>query len=268
MPQYTTDLLIGSYPALPAQSISVTVGATTEVIVLPAGNYYLTDGTPGRSLLDALETAIGSHSLLLPADIEVRLLRNRSVRVASADACSVQWPSDGVLRDLLGFATNLSPAATSFAAPGISPLLWSAARTATYEARYATNGILVHDTAVGQSAPGIVTATAFNSYRTNTLMWRYVLNDRVWTSAEAGGQFVSFWGHCLRRMVRFKVYRNTTEDTTASTAITLGTVLPSSGAYIYAPTERVGAMPFGREFGFHEYTHPITIPVVSSPEYT
>lgn len=270
MPTLTSDICIGSYPSLPEQTISTTANAVTEDFVLPTRSYYLTEASPSAfDLLYRLSTnSVGLAEL--PLGLSFTLQRDLRVRVTSLDAVAftLTWPTDGVLRDLLGFTGNLSPAATIHTAPNISPLIWSAGRTASYRARLGTDGVPVHDTMVGQSAPGTVRATSYNSYRTNTVTWRYVSNARVWTTDEEGGEFYAFWDQCLRRLVHFKIYRGTVEDSASTTAITLGTVLPSSGAYVMAPSERVGEMPWGREFGLVESSHPIELPVVTTAEYT
>lgn len=269
MPTLTSDICIGSSPNLPAQTMSVTANAVTEDVVLPARSYYLDDGVSAFGLVYRLGANLTGHSELL-GGVTCVVQRDLRVRIESdaAVAFTLTWPTDGVLRDLLGFTGNLTPAATSHTATSISPLIWSAGRTASYRARLGTDGVPVHDTMVGQSAPGTVRATSYNSYRTNTVTWRYVSNARVWTTDEEGGEFYAFWDQCLRRLAHFKIYRGTVEDSASTTAITLGTVLPSSGAYVLAPQERVGEMPWDREFKLVESSHPIELPVVTTPEYT
>lgn len=264
----TTDLLIGSYPSLPSQTMSVTANAVTEAVVLPSSSYYLYDGVSSFGLLYRLAANLVGHSEL-GGGVTCTIQQDLHVRIASSDATTftLTWPVDGVLRDLLGFSGNLTPAAASHVAPNVSPLLWSAGRPAIYGARLGTDGVPVHDTAIGQSAPGIVTATSHNSYRRNTLGWRYVRNSRVWTTSEAGGEFFAFFHEILRQVRRFKVYRNVVEDLSSTTDITLGSPLPSSGAYVYAPPGRPVEMPWDREFPFVETLHPISIAVVTSPEY-
>lgn len=265
MASVTTDLLVGSYPSLPSQTMSVTSSATTEAVVIAAGSRYLYDGGSALDLLLALATAINSHSVVSGCTVVIQ--RDLRVRIGANQNFTLTWPADGVLRGLLGFTGNLSPVANTFTATNISPLLWSAGRPAICEARLGTDGIPVHDTAIGQAAPGIVRATSHNSYRRNTLSWRYVQNARVWTTSEAGGEFFTFFREVLRQVRRFKVHRNVTEDLASTTAITLGSPLPSTGAYVYAPPSRPVEMPWGREFPTVESLHPITCPVVQSPEY-
>lgn len=273
MPAVTTDLCIGSYPTLPAQTMSVTANAVTADVVLASRSYYLYDTTAygaDWSLIDRLESAIATHAELVGQNVTVVLQRDLRVRIDADINFTLTWPVDGVLRDLLGFTGNLSPAADSHTAPDISPLIWSAGRTASYRARLDTSGTPVHDTAVGQAATGVVTATRHNTLRSNAAIWRYVANSRIWTTDEENGEFFVFWQEVLSRARRFKIWRNTTEDSASTTAITLGTALPLSAtatAYVHIPPQPV-EFPYGREFGFHEYLHPVTIECMTSPEYT
>lgn len=261
----TTDLLIGSFPSLPASTLSVNAGGV-EVLNFAADSYYLFNSDDGFDLLAQLADALNSHSNL--SGVTVFIQENLRVRIqGGATAFTVQWPANGILRDLLGFTGNLA-SATSHTAPNISPLLWSAGRPATYLARLGTDGIPVYDTAIGQSAPGIVRATSHNSYRKNTLSFRYVQNSRVWTTVEAGGEFFAFFHEVLRQVRRFKVWRNVVEDLSSTDELTFpSTPLPSTGAYVYAPPSRPVEMPWGREFAAKESLHPIVLPVVQSPEY-
>lgn len=267
MTTYTTDIFLGSYPNLAQQTISVTSGATTENVTLAAGSYYLHDtDTSARSLIETLAAAIETHSVVSGAGVDI--LENRRIRISATQTFTLTWPVDGVLRDLLGFTGNLTPAASSHTASGISPLLWAPGRTGTVEGRLGTDGVPVNDTIVGQAATGIVYAGTHNSYRRNSFGYRYVQNSRVWTTAEAGGEFIAFWRNVLSRFARFRVHTSVVEDTVGTDPMSFGAYHPETGAYTYAPPGQPGAMPWAREFGFHEYTHPITIPAVTSPEYT
>jgi hypothetical protein len=261
-----TDLLIGSYPNLSAQSLTITVGATVEVIVLPAGSYYFRDGTASLSLLAALETAINAHSLI--AGATVVLQRDLKVFISgNGTAFALTWPVDNQLRDMIGATGNLV-SATTHTMPNQSRLVWSAGKRGRFTSRLGTDGTPVHDTATGQAATGVVTSASHNTYRSNSVTWRYVRNARVWTTSEAAGEYFAFWDAVLRHSRRFKVYRDTTEDPASTTAITYGTLLPSTRAYVHVPPPPV-VFPYGREFEFIESLHPIAIdPITTSPEYT
>jgi hypothetical protein len=259
-----TDLLIGSRPRLTAQSITVTVGATAEVVVLPAGDYYLYDATSARNLMASLATAINAHSLI--AGATVVLQRDLKVFISgNGTAFALTWPIDGQLRDLIGATGNLASAATH-TMPNQSDLVWSGGKRARYSARLGTDGLPVHDSATGQAATGVSSTVSHNTYRGNTISWRYVTNARVWTTAEGPGEFFRFWDAVLRHGRRFKVYRGTTEDPASTTAITYGTVLPATLPYRHPPPTPC-VFPYGREFEFIEYLHPISIDVTTSPEY-
>jgi len=262
MAAVTSDILIGSWLNLPAQSLTVTVGATAEVVVLAAGSYYLTDATSSRSLLEAFEDALDAHTMLSGANSII--LRNRRAFVEASSSFSLTWPADNLLRDLLGFTGNLS-GDSEYIAGAISPLLWSPGRTGVYRSRLDTDGIPLHDTAVGMSAAGVVTATRHNTVREQTLTYRYVRNARTWTTAEVGGEFFAFWDYVLSRAAPFKLYRGVTEDEDATTTMTLGTQTPSTGAYVHTPSQPV-RLPFDREFANVEMLHPISIDCVTTTD--
>lgn len=265
----TSDWLIGSFNSLPQQSLTVTTtGPVAEARVIAAGDYYLYDDGSALDLMLALQNALEGHSVL--SGVSVLLLQNRRVRITGVQAFAVTWPSDGLLRDLLGFTGNLV-SATSHTATNVSPLFWSAGKTATTEARFGTDGIPVHDTAWGQSGPGTIYGTSHNEYRRNTLIWRFIQNARVWTTAELGGEYFAFWRDVLRLGRRFKVWRGIVESDASSGSVdvsgeTTG-VLPSTGAYRFLPPERPVSLQYAREFGYRESVHPITIPCVTATEY-
>jgi hypothetical protein len=269
-----TDLLIGSTRLTETQTMAVTATATTEDCDVAAGNYYLYDDESAFDSFLAVINALDSHSILtgnvyvtLGVDLHVHL-------VSTGAAFSLNWADAIELRDMLGFTINLT-SATTHRAPNISPLLWSAGRTTTWEARVGTNGIKIADVARGQSGPGTVRSNRHNTHRRNTLIYRYVLNSRVWTEDEENGEFVTFWDQVLVPGHRFKVWRNYLEDLNDSSSelsphdptdfgpIPSGNPT-SESAFIYVgPNE----MPFGREFGYHESVHPVTIPVVTTREF-
>lgn len=268
MPVVAADLLIGSYPNLEAQSLSVTASSVTEPVAIAAGSYYLYDtlGTQ-RGLTERMMNALLSHSVL--SDVVLYLTEQLYIRIVSSTAFTLTWPSDGILRDLLGFTGSLSPAAAVHTATRRSPLLWTAGKPTTWEARVGTDGILVRDIAVGQSGPSTMRATSFNRYRRNTLSYRYVANARMWTTAEAGGEFFTFFDQVLAERRRFKVWRNCPVDFAGvdvleSDGLGSNDRRPSSGAYVYSGNNE---MPWGREYGFVDALHPISIPVVTTREY-
>jgi hypothetical protein len=264
----TTDLLIGSYPNLEAQTLSVTASASTEPCELATNSWYLYDDFSAWDLFAGLGNAINLHSAL--SDVALVLGVDLRIRLVSSVSFSMVLPTDNILRNLLGFTASLSPSALTHTAANISPLLWSPGKPMTQEARVGTDGIPIADTAVGMSGPGTLVAREFNEYRRDTLSARYLLNSKVWTAAEAGGEFISFWRNVLRLRRRFKVWRNYPEDLTdhstlqnPNDSVNPGP-LPSSGAYKYTgPNE----MPWGREFNYVDSLHPLTLPVVQTREY-
>lgn len=271
----TTDILIGSIPHLEEQTMAVTTaGPVTEDCVVAAGPYYLFDDSSAFDMFQVLTNALDQHSILV-GNVGVALGVDLHINLFSIGIpFSLNWADATDLRDMLGFTVNLT-SATSHRAPNISPLLWSPGKTTTWAARVGSNGIPIADVARGQSGPGTVRATRHNTHRRNELIYRYVRNSRVWTTDEENGEFIAFWQNVLSTSARFKVWRNYPEDlsdssTTLSPADSSNPGPVPSGdptnetAFIYVgPNE----MPFGREFGYHESVHPVTIPVVTTREY-
>lgn len=262
----TSDWLIGSYPNLEAQSLTVTVSGNSDPIQIAAGDYYLYDDTSAFDLLNTLTNALSGHTE--GPGVSAALREDRRVVITSNPAMAITWPLDGILRDLLGYTGNLA-SGTSHVAPNISPLFWSGGRPAiSVGARLGTDGVPVRDIAVGQSGTGRVVVTSHNRYRRHTLGWRFVTNGRVWTESENNGELVVFFDNVLVERRRFKLWRNVPEDLNGTDTVDVAGdgdgVLPSTGAYVYnGPNE----FQYGRELGYHESLHPITIPVVTTAEF-
>lgn len=264
----TTDLLIGSYPNLEEQTVTVTTaGPVTEPCDLAANSWYLFDDVSAWDLFTGFANTLMSHSVL--NDVALVLGVDLRVRIISSIAFAMTWPTDNILRNLFGFTGSLVSATTHTAA-NISPLLWSPGKPTTWLGRVGTDGIPVRDVAVGQSGPGTLRATFHNEYRRNELIYRYLLNSKVWTEDEDNGEFFVFFRDVLMMRRRFKVWRNYPEDLADSStlqnpndSVNPGPI-PSSGAYIYTGGSE---MPWAREFGYVDSLHPITLPVVSAREY-
>lgn len=263
----TSDWFIGSVLSLPAQTMSVTQGATTEDCIVAAGDYYLCNpGNTSISLVHAVVDAINTHSLL--SDVTFEFMRNRKIRIYSPSetSFSISWTTTA-LRDKLGATGNFT-AASTHTMHGISPLHWSPGKTGLWGPRLGTDGLLVKDTAIGQSGPGRVLATTHNTYRKGEVQYRYVANARVWPKEETSGSFYSFWNEVLSTFSPFKVWREQIEDDSSTTAVTLQSTdaLPSGGGYVLERGSGSNVLPFGREFGHVENLHPIEIRYVQAVE--
>jgi hypothetical protein len=235
-----TTVLIGSYPSIPATTLTVTANAVATGLSWTSASLYLSHPTGALSILTTLAALIDTHAQLVGTSCVVT--RSRRVLITNATAFALTWGSDTTLRDLLGFTANLA-SATSHLATNVSPLLWAPGKNEhTIAGRQDTSGIPVHDTFAGRSAPGLVVATRNNTWHRNTLGWRYVHVDRVEQTTATNGTWAVWWDTVASRFRRFWVCRDVTEDSAdTTTAMTLSTKLPSSGAYIMkadGPIER------------------------------
>lgn len=260
----TSTWLIGSHPNVPLTTLTITVGATTETATIPAGAYYLDDPSSSRSLCKAFQTALVTHSSITSAT--VALCQDRKVRVSAANgglgaAVSVTF-SNNTVRDILGF-TSMSSAAATHVAQAISSYVWSPNRVDSSPSRLGTPGRYKYDTAIGSSAAGDVVATTNNYIRENTFKWNYVENARVWTTAEAAGEFFHFHHNFLRHFWKFKVYRGLTDDTVSTTALSLVGPL---GPYIMRPNRDVG-WEYRHEIRNVEKFHGVELDVHGTREY-
>jgi len=233
----TTAWIIGSYPDLPVQSVTIGGGGRT----IAAGDYYLRDATASLSLLAAMVTAMTAGSV---GSAAAYLGEDRKVHLAGSGTFSVTWPSDALLRGLLGFSGNLS-GASSYTATSISKLLWSPGIDESPK-----GGILG---SAGQRAyriestdwPQEITTTQLASGRSNTFSWQHVSYER-YKYQEIGGEFGEFFDQVIVLARRWKLYRGVTESS-ATTAATLGTPL---GPYKTPLKDGIIDEPFSRSSGF------------------
>lgn len=228
----TTSVLVGSHPAIPATSITVTANAVTEVLAFAGGAYYLSHPTGSLSLLTAVVALLNTHSELLGTAAVVA--RSGRVRLTNAVAFSVDsWGADTTLRDLLGFSAALA-SGTAHVAPGHSPLYWSPGKTETPRARLGADGILVRDTYAARSAPGVVVATANNEWFENGFTWPFVAIDRYERVPDVPGTWAYFWAYVVSRYRRFWIAREVTEDAADDTTpMALTAKIPSAAAYMW-----------------------------------
>lgn len=229
--------LIGS-TAIAAQT--VTVDGSGESIA--AGEYYLYDGS-APSLTAQMVAAMTSAGVADPVAV---LLKNRRLRLASSGTFTVTWPADGILRDLLGFTTNLA-GNTSYDATNPSPLLWSPGTTENPTSPIGLVGRTVYNTRIGVGDDGRPCATTHGSRVVNGFYWRNVALARYQTSSALGGEYQTFAGQVLVRQAAFKLWRNVDEDDSSSTAVTLSSSL---GPYAMTPQGRSPDADGEREAGF------------------
>lgn len=251
----TSCFLIGSVPNAPAYGFTIEGDAKT----IAAGSRYLYDQSASLSLIGQF----GVQAATSVPSISIFIGQDRKVHLSASATFAITW-TNTTLRDLLGFTGNLS-AASSYDAPNISPLLWSPGRQESpTRAPLGISGVKVQDTVYARSPTQVITATTNNEWRENSFFWRFVSQSRVFDT-EAGGEFVTFFQRVCVPAAQFKLYREVTDSTSATSAnLQSKTVL---GPYKMAPRERP-AMEYLREFENHESRSPVYLDVIVVPEFT
>lgn len=257
----TSAWFVGSQ-TLAAQTLAITQGATTENIVLPAGSYYLRSATSSLSLLAAMVTAINAHSLISGATAVVQ--RNRIVALGATQTFTLTWPADNILRNLLGFAANLTPAATSHTAPAVSPLLWSPGYLATPATIEGVTGYTVPHQAIYKSDDGTqVDCDHYGSETWQDLEWTHVLPERMRVATgTGGGTFHEFYEQCGMLRRRFLYHQEIDELDGSTTAVTWDTAL---GCYVLRPD--FPDQWYRRNVQFAEVSSPLELPIHLVDEY-
>lgn len=264
----TSAWFVGSYPNMTAQDLEVTVTATQETCTITAGDYYLDHPTSSLSLCDALATALNTHSLL--SGVTCWLGRDRLIHVdGNGTSFSATW-TDTDARDMLGFAGNLSPTATSHDATLVSDYLWVPDRPENPTARLSDIGYTVYDTVVSSSGNTSATIVAsqhdsrvWNEFKPNAVPNAYY-NDG---GSALGGQWVTFYDTVVCKMRRFWVYRNYTHNEASTTDVNFSAA-GALGPYKYRPASGALFMnEHNRKIANVEQYHDVTLPVVQVSEY-
>lgn len=256
-----TAWLIGSYASLPEQDLTIEGTGTT----VSAGDYYLYDPTNALSLLYAVQQAMLGAGVVGATAV---LCRNRKVKLASGGAnFTITW-GDLLLRNLLGFDANLS-GASSYVAPAVSPILWSPARNESpHLARFGARGHKVHAVFQAVSPYSGKTEAMSHGYREyNRFTFPHVDVERLRTLTDGeGGVFDTWFDNVAVPANLWKLYREVSEDTASTTAVTLDTPL---GPYVFSAERRGVSYTYDRSRG-KEYTDEVgdvTIPCHVVPEY-
>lgn len=256
-----TAWLIGSYASLPEQDVTIAGSGQT----IAAGDWYLYDPTNSLSLLYAVQQAMLAAGV---AGATAVLCENRKVKLSSGGAnFTVTWV-DLLLRDLLGFTGNLS-GASSYVADGVSPLLWSPARTENPAlAPMGVRGAKQHAVFQAVSPYSGKTEAMSHGYREyNRFTFPYVDVDRIRTQTDGeGGVFDTWFDNVAVPANLWKLYREVGENTASTTAAVLDTPL---GPYVFSAERRGVSYQYDRSRG-KEYTDEcgdVTVPCHVAPEY-
>ena len=262
----TASWIIGSHPAVPETLVTVTVGATQEVLTFPPGSYYLQHGTGALSLVAVFATMLNTHSLLLGS--AAFLTVSGRVRLTNGTAFTVDaWGGNNTLRDSLGFTAFLL-SSTAHVAPLVSPLYWSPRKTESTMGMLGSDGVLTKDTRASRSAPGRVIATNNNTWFRNVLRWRFIHIDDYQQVPDVNGTWTTVWDNVVSQFRRFYLARNVTEDTAdTTTAAILSTRIPATLPYVFreeGPIERAHM----REIQRLELYGRVSLPCETAAEYT
>lgn len=194
--------LLGEFRLTSDATITVNGGSSA---VIPAGNYYIRDPSPGRSLIDVILTEV-TPFMTTPA-IFVDL--NRRIRVTAGAAFT--WAIPIELDAILGFGASI-PLTSSAVATDPSTLLWSPGRPLTTVGHpTGTTGWESPTRIVTQDGSGqkIRTTLHGDSAFHTGLAWSLVLRERGWTDGfddGKAGDYRRFWVDVLKPGFRFKHY--------------------------------------------------------------
>lgn len=263
-----SNILIGSNPSVPATTLAVTVDGTLENLAVAAGKYYLDDPTASLSLMQTVAAALVTHTKITACTIKIRQDRKTQMTLTTtAGTTAIDWSSDTTVRDMLGYSQGNLAGANAYTSASISKYLWSPMRLEITKARLDTQGEPEHDTVTTESGDGVVVAREHNTWRSNELRWPNTANARVWTTSEAGGEYIAFWDMVLRRFNRFKVYRNFNDAGTVSDS-TEHTLSTAYGPY--KPKHSRGPYEFNyrREIEHVDTRHEVVMRIRSVPEYS
>jgi hypothetical protein len=263
----TTAWIMGSEPDVPETQIDVTANAVQETLTIPAGDYYMYDSSAANSAIDALETALESHSEIGFGGCIAYLRRDRLPRFQCGMNFTIDSWCDLTLRSILGFTGTVAFAASLQFPSGLSSYLWSPGRCEIPDAPLGSQGLPYKDTAKGQSGDRVVTATTNNTGRKNRFLFRRVMNTRVMTDDGQPGQHVQFWDLVQSRYYRWKLYRDVTEEDTAADDTQVSFSGGTLGPYAWLNQSAVDEYQYRREISRLELFNTIEMPAVLVDEY-
>lgn len=266
----TTAWVVGATEGFLAATFTVNAAPTgNESKTVAAGDYYLVDyAATAISLAHAFATAVLAHTDITSVTTEI--LESRLLKFSYSHSTTITWGSATTLRNLLGFAGNLS-AATSHTATLVSPLLWSPAKTESPDMDVLSGGGMQrYDAHAGIAASGIAVVTSHNQWQQELYRWRNVANADFRTTSALGGEFFVFWRDVLRKGYHFRLYRNIAESRSGSAVVNLGAA-EREGPYVVdlrSDPKYVTAFPFDRSRGFEhsDIWHPVELPCVTTAE--
>jgi hypothetical protein len=218
--------------ALPKYEGEVKITTATVVgtfagsaITLPVGNYFLNsvgDGGATRSLLaelkNQLDTGPGGTWTLTCDDTNDTSLGK--ITIARNSNYTATWTSTSI-RDLLGFASDLSTAGTAtFTGTKQAKALWlpNCGRSGIL-APQASTGAIAADYTSSVSPGGTVYAIAYSTRGFDTLEHRTMLGSKAWSNLEvtSNESFETFYRYVIAYGYRLRFHKDRSDDATYRT---------------------------------------------------
>jgi hypothetical protein len=191
---------------------TIEIDASPQDIAAPLGGLYLIHPVADLSAIHQLYLALVAAGVTSPT---VTITRSRKVKIAAGATFAIDWATGTQLRDLLGFAANLSGAA-SYVAPARSTLLWSGGKIASpREAPLDAVGRPHVDASVTIGPTGVQTVRQEGDPTvTNTFEWPRTRKARFWSDPINGvvaGDWRHFWGSEIITTQKLFILRRVTE---------------------------------------------------------
>lgn len=227
------------------------------------GSRYLYNSHSDISILGGIVEKMGE---VVPGPVAV-LTRARKVKISAGAVFAINWTSSD-LRELLGFTGNLS-GASSYIAPNVSPLLFSPGKPLLSElSPRGTRGIrrpLAYYTM--SPTDGTTFVVSHGDRIDQRFSATHVDIERVYTTAEAGGEWVRWFDAVPARGYQFWVYPEMSEDPASTTSASFSGGL---GPYVWVPSGRAPAWDYRRARGFEwtDFLADVAITCRDVPEYT
>ncbi|WAS96036.1 hypothetical protein [Nannocystis punicea] len=255
-----TAWVIGSVKGM---NYNVTIVGSPSTTV--TGSRYLYHPTSSRSLLGGMVSAMSLSGVDNPIAV---LTRDRKVRLSATEAFAVDWGGDPTLMNLLGFTGDL-PLSLTHTATNVSPLLFSPGKPLLSElSPRGTLGIRRPLAYYTMSPSDGSTFVVSHGDRTDQrFSASHVDIERVFTSDEAGGEWVRWFDEVAAKGYQFYVYLDVNEEAGSSAIASLSDGL---GPYVWVPSARAPSWDYRRARGFDwtDFLADVSLPCRDAPEYS
>lgn len=259
----TSSMLVGSYRALPDQTLTFT-GPVTETVSASASygsSIYLHHSTAALSLVTQVGNAVANRE----AGGACVLQQNGKIKISATSTFTLTWTST-LVRDLLGFTGNLS-GANSYESTTIPLLLWIPGTTESpAQAVLGQQGSNNHDAHRVQAPDGTQVTRIFGSaVQRNAFKWTYIPKAYYQTTDNNGGELSRFFDEVLVKGSKFMLHRNITFDTSSTSTMTLD----AQAMGPFEVEEDMRKIPFRRSSGLEtvEQAYDFSVRALVTPEY-